>query len=414
MIIIKVDITMELKTKSVYTFCGTDNNILNQYFMSKGVAKDKEKEVKDAYVYLYPYTTFEFSELREASLYYTDKDINKDGKYKLNFAFEDKTTGLLYSDTAVKELPNYPNVSIKSVAIDATEYSELPEEFFVDLKWTENGGLITSVVAHPNETGRKVSGKKFFVDRSCVADMFEGTAKVRIKKEKDNVGYLVGSMFLGEPSGLDDVLDYICSSDLFKAADIFTVFNIKGKKYYAVVDKPLYNIYTESSLPLYLFVQFDGEIEARSFSLSSEQVLRYNVGETSTTVAEAVWSNSFDDSFPICVLDELFPDEGYVLTQDFYLHKMRKSEMPRIIGNKYLDVANQLEDMINLCLFNIYGFYERSRSHKYDNLYYHVSGSYLHKFACFSEEEIRAVAEYVRNENIKFTKSLASLIAKRK
>lgn len=59
-------------------------------------------------------------------------------------------------------------------------------------------------------------------------------------------------------------------------------------------------------------------------------------------------------------------------------------------------------------------FYERSRSHKYDNLYYHVSGSHLHKFACFSEEEIRAVAEYVRNENIKFTKSLASLIAKRK
>lgn len=414
MIIIKGDITMELKTISVYTFCGTNNGVLSQYFISKGVAKDKEKEVKDAYVYLCSYTPFEFSELREASLYYTDKDIDEEGKYKLNFAFEDKTTGFLYSDTAVKELPNYPNVSLKNVAVDVTEYRELPEEFFVDLKWTENGGLITSIVTHPNETGRKVSGKKFFVDLSCVADMFEGTARVRIKKEKDNVGFLVGSMLLDEPSSLDEVLDYICNSDIFKAADNFTVFNIKGKKYYAVAGKQLYNIYTESRLPVYLFMQVDGKTEAMRFCLSSERVLRYNIGETSTTVAEAVWSNSFDDSFPIYVLDELFPDEGYVLTQDFYLHKMCKSEVPRIVGNKYFDVADQLEDMLNLGLFNVYGFYDSSRLRKFDNLYYQVSLTCLHKFACFSEKEIRYVAEYVRNENIKFTKALASLIAKRK
>ena len=105
--------------------------------------------------------------------------------------------------------PNAYDPDVVTAVLSTQKVDPLPRYFQVDLHETVDGRFMTIFNPHPETSGVNGKGKIFFPDRSWKGILCEGTATVRITKEFEKYGFVVGKMDDFQPVEAETVVEWI-------------------------------------------------------------------------------------------------------------------------------------------------------------------------------------------------------------
>ena len=114
------------------------------------------------------------------------------------------------ADNAFEE--KYPDVWDKRIiaaVLSTKKVDPLPRRFEVEIEATADGRYMASFNPHPETTGIYGKKKFFFPDRSWSGLICEGTAVVRMTKEFERYGFVVGKMKDFEPVSAAIMLEWV-------------------------------------------------------------------------------------------------------------------------------------------------------------------------------------------------------------
>lgn len=116
-------------------------------------------------------------------------------------------------------------------------YLEPGREAVVKLERLADGKLAARMITRPNETGTKIKGKIFFVDKNW-KDAYPGIAEVEVVYEQKNCGFIKGRNLEGDATTLSDVLAHLRTRRLDKGkCKLYRVKRPTGFETY-ILDKP--------------------------------------------------------------------------------------------------------------------------------------------------------------------------------
>lgn len=113
-------------------------------------------------------------------------------------------------DAIEKTNPNaHETCNVYPAVLSTKKVDPLPKHFEVEITKTHDGRYMALFVPHPETSGVRGKKKIFFPDRSWSGLICEGTAVVRMTKEFERYGFIIGKMKDFEPVGAEMVLEWV-------------------------------------------------------------------------------------------------------------------------------------------------------------------------------------------------------------
>lgn len=113
-------------------------------------------------------------------------------------------------DAIEKTNPNtHETCNVYPAVLSTKKVDPLPKHFEVEITKTHDGRYMASFVPHPETSGVRGRKKPFFPDRSWKGLICEGTAVVRMTKEFERYGFIVGKMKDFKPVEAEMILEWV-------------------------------------------------------------------------------------------------------------------------------------------------------------------------------------------------------------